>query len=219
MIKVFSEYEIYLQSEDFNKIRQEVFERDGYKCIVCGSTENIVPHHLTYKNVYHEELRDLITLCSNCHAIHHNILNREREIDNYYMLSTQSSIIAEIKSRQKEREELGEKIAQEIKDEYLDQDYARNGPLNMADFKVLNEIISQKEEKYKNQTFYINKIKLRDWFVYRRCEFFKRCIDKNISIDEVFQKSHFSYSYLRNNYRKDYIEAKLEEEKLLNKED
>ena len=66
-------YEIYLKSEKWGKIRNEVLERDGNWCQDCEMAIGSEVHHLTYKNIFKEEKADLITLCPVCHGKRHNI--------------------------------------------------------------------------------------------------------------------------------------------------
>ncbi len=40
-----------------------VFRRDGWKCVRCGSQEDLELHHLIKKDV----ARNLVTLCAPCH--------------------------------------------------------------------------------------------------------------------------------------------------------
>ena len=54
------------------KFRDEVFGRDGYKCVFCGKTNNLDAHHITNRNEmpnggYVKE--NGITLC----PVHHSI--------------------------------------------------------------------------------------------------------------------------------------------------
>lgn len=228
-IAVPSKYELYLRSPEFAEIRQKVFARDNYKCVVCGSKEKLVPHHLTYVNVYNEQLHDLITVCSRCHAIYHNIEKRKDYIESFYHQSQENYY----KKLQEEREENARRykeeetrrkrecdsIVQEIKDEYLNKDYCKNGDLDMCDWTVLNPIIEKKAEEHEVSPFGINKSKLQKWFIYRRCEFFKRCLDANISLSQMQQKTKFDHQYLWRWYSRPKVEAKLNEEKELFKED
>ncbi len=59
-------YDQYLNSPEWAKIRQAVFERDFYTCQHCYGIAEVV-HHLTYVRQYHELLEDLISLCRDCH--------------------------------------------------------------------------------------------------------------------------------------------------------
>lgn len=50
---------------------KKVRERDGNKCVLCGSTEHLNAHHLMPKKFwkdYRLELNNGITLCCKCHS-------------------------------------------------------------------------------------------------------------------------------------------------------
>jgi hypothetical protein len=65
------EYNKYLKSDYWIGIKEQVLERDSYKCRLCGSKECLNVHHSTYNNLYNEDLNDLITLCKRCHSNYH----------------------------------------------------------------------------------------------------------------------------------------------------
>ena len=65
-------YNKYLQSPEWEAKRQAVLKRDEYKCVKCGSQDELQVHHLTYDHVYNEPLKDLITLCKKCHYKTHH---------------------------------------------------------------------------------------------------------------------------------------------------
>ena len=64
-------YERYLQTPEWAAIRRMALDRDGNKCTQCGSTTVLQAHHVTYKRRGHEKLKDLKTLCKNCHEQTH----------------------------------------------------------------------------------------------------------------------------------------------------
>ena len=64
-------YRAYLLSPKWYKLREQVKKRDKNRCRVCKTTKNLHVHHLTYKRIYNEELKDLITLCSYHHRLIH----------------------------------------------------------------------------------------------------------------------------------------------------
>jgi 5-methylcytosine-specific restriction endonuclease McrA len=55
--------------------REEIFARDGHKCLVCGSAEKLVIHHKDHhgrgKEKPNNDPQNLMTVCTSCHAAHH----------------------------------------------------------------------------------------------------------------------------------------------------
>lgn len=64
--EVKNNYQEYLNSDDWKWKSNQRRLMDG-KCRLCGKPFDLNVHHLTYKNVPHESMNDLITLCSHCH--------------------------------------------------------------------------------------------------------------------------------------------------------
>lgn len=71
------EYQKYLRSSWFKKVREIVLDRDNHRCLTCGATSEqrvLNCHHSQYEGVLGNELEHLdkmVTLCSCCHnAIH-----------------------------------------------------------------------------------------------------------------------------------------------------
>lgn len=61
-------------SDEWERLRTYVLERDEYKCRKCGSAINVEVHHIKYPEVWGEEdPRDLIALCHDCHEELHKI--------------------------------------------------------------------------------------------------------------------------------------------------
>jgi len=60
-------YNEYLNSDQWLKLKENVKDRDGNKCVNCGSTISLHVHHFHYDNVGDEDLDDLITVCYECH--------------------------------------------------------------------------------------------------------------------------------------------------------
>ena len=44
----------------------------GHKCAICGSTENIDVHHLTYERIFNEDIEDLEPVCRERHKKIHS---------------------------------------------------------------------------------------------------------------------------------------------------
>lgn len=77
----YSNYNDYLQSEEWDKKRQQRLVIDNFRCQMChgyGTQRNpLQVHHITYRNIYKEDVfRDLVTLCRDCHLGIHHMMNR-----------------------------------------------------------------------------------------------------------------------------------------------
>ena len=80
MCEVSVNYHEYIASKEWEAKRQERLEIDGHKCAVCGCTEGLSVHHLTYERLGHEDaLNDLITACSR----HHHLLDTLERFQRY----------------------------------------------------------------------------------------------------------------------------------------
>ena len=58
-------------SKEYKAFRKQVLQRDNYKCIKCGETENLQIHHIKPTKDYPELIMDLDnvqTLCLLCHS-------------------------------------------------------------------------------------------------------------------------------------------------------
>lgn len=217
-IEVPSRYEAYLQTEQFDAIRQAVFARDSHRCVICGSTDTLQAHHLTYRNLYHEPTSDLITLCRNCHSIYHAIDKRREAVEAVYQQEEYRRNIENATNSYENIKKESDKIAQEIKDEYSLKDYCKNGNFDMCSWAVLNRVIDSKCKQHRIKYYSGNKNELLAYFVYRRCEFLLRCMDANISLSKLASRTKFDRQWLVKWYRRDKCEAKINEEKELYKE-
>lgn len=63
----------------FFNIREDIRNRDGNKCVVCGSVYRICVHHIDYNKKNCDAL-NLITLCNSCNII----VNKNREYWSYF---------------------------------------------------------------------------------------------------------------------------------------
>ena len=68
--KIYGGYSRYLQHKDWKEKREQRLRIDNYKCNECGNYAGHV-HHLNYDSIYDEDMKDLISLCGNCHANKH----------------------------------------------------------------------------------------------------------------------------------------------------
>ena len=61
-----------LDSTSYHDLHQQVLERDGWRCQVCGSMQNLQVHHLKFRSHSgSDEEQNLITLCAECHERMH----------------------------------------------------------------------------------------------------------------------------------------------------
>lgn len=65
------DYNKYLKTNYWKGIKDQVLERDGFKCRLCNSEKELHVHHRTYDYLEDEKLEELITLCKRCHYITH----------------------------------------------------------------------------------------------------------------------------------------------------
>ena len=65
----YDKYLAYLDSETWRKLRNECLRRDEFKCVICGSPNDLNAHHLIYPHFLGtESVHDLITVCKSCHV-------------------------------------------------------------------------------------------------------------------------------------------------------
>lgn len=67
----FIDYKKYLRSDYWNEIKEQVLERDDYRCRLCDSKKDLQVHHRTYEFLGNEKIEELLTLCKKCHYIVH----------------------------------------------------------------------------------------------------------------------------------------------------
>lgn len=62
------DYNSYIESDAWKEKARHIRERDGYRCRICGCSDDALEvHHITYANLYQEQDDDLITVCHSCH--------------------------------------------------------------------------------------------------------------------------------------------------------
>lgn len=72
------DYELYIQSTAWKQKREEFlrYNKGKKKCKCCGRTKRIHVHHLHYKNLGDEQMKDLMYLCEECHMALHSMISR-----------------------------------------------------------------------------------------------------------------------------------------------
>ena len=96
-IKIQSEYEKFLESPLWHKMRRQIISRDGGKCTTCGSKYKLQVHHKIYRGgIGNEHPSDLITLCANCHKKIHkkgnHVSNKTRSLSGEVKIYTKEEI-------------------------------------------------------------------------------------------------------------------------------
>ena len=71
------DYKAYLNSNHWKRVRKRTLKHYGYKCMICGNTNNLQVHHNNYKCLNHECYKDLIVLCSYHHKMIHGKLKED----------------------------------------------------------------------------------------------------------------------------------------------
>jgi 5-methylcytosine-specific restriction endonuclease McrA len=57
---------------NYAKLREQVLQRDSWRCQFCGSMRNLEVHHQQFRSRSGEDKEEnLITLCTNCHSSIH----------------------------------------------------------------------------------------------------------------------------------------------------
>ena len=57
-----------------NTERKSIYRRDGYQCALCGSGRYLQIHHYIHRGQHGSNSpHNLITLCSDCHALAHGL--------------------------------------------------------------------------------------------------------------------------------------------------
>ena len=61
-----------LDPESYERLRQRVLHRDGWRCQSCGTMSNLEVHHKQFRSHSGRDSEEnLITLCCTCHANAH----------------------------------------------------------------------------------------------------------------------------------------------------
>jgi hypothetical protein len=67
-------YQEYLKTAHWKLLSEKVKRRAKYRCQLCNAEGVLNVHHRTYERRGHEQLKDLICLCRQCHAKFHDKL-------------------------------------------------------------------------------------------------------------------------------------------------
>jgi 5-methylcytosine-specific restriction endonuclease McrA len=65
---------IRLDRPEYEKLRQEILRRDGWRCQACGANSSLEVHHQEFRSRGGcDSEENLITLCAVCHINVHNV--------------------------------------------------------------------------------------------------------------------------------------------------
>src|SRR5437867_14199 len=65
-------HRLKLGRKEYAALQRQVLERDGWRCQICGSAQDLQVHHLKFRSKSgNDELPNLIALCARCHRLQH----------------------------------------------------------------------------------------------------------------------------------------------------
>lgn len=65
------DYWEYIKSDLWKQRRYAALERADFRCELCGETDNLNVHHLTYERLGNEDPHDLMVICGGHHWMEH----------------------------------------------------------------------------------------------------------------------------------------------------
>jgi ATP-dependent DNA helicase RecQ len=66
-----------LEPASYERLRQQVLRRDGWRCQSCGTMVNLEVHHKEFRSHSgHDSEENLITLCTSCHRETHQVVKQ-----------------------------------------------------------------------------------------------------------------------------------------------
>jgi 5-methylcytosine-specific restriction endonuclease McrA len=68
------DYREYLKTEHWRVTSLAAKKRASFRCQLCNGIDRLNTHHRTYERLWQELPEDLIVLCEDCHAKHHDKL-------------------------------------------------------------------------------------------------------------------------------------------------
>lgn len=70
-----------LDPVSYDSLRQQVLQRDSWRCQFCGVMTNLETHHMQFRSRSGDDSElNLITLCTACHAERHRVLRALRTL-------------------------------------------------------------------------------------------------------------------------------------------
>jgi len=105
-----------LYSDRWDNIRHQVYQRDGFRCVMCGKKTKLHAHHVVPVQVSHDNsINNLVSVCGHCHrkleAIGYKILESGGHKDD--VRRVEFRMIAEAQLKLKRRQDNYEKKLEE----------------------------------------------------------------------------------------------------------
>ena len=69
------DYFEYMNSDDWKEERRKQLGIHGYRCEICGSTNDLQVHHISYERGEHPSDEDCAVLCRDCHRKLHYVID------------------------------------------------------------------------------------------------------------------------------------------------
>lgn len=99
-----TEYNDYLNSNEWSQKRQEAYAIHGKACQRCKSTNRLHVHHKTYARFKYEIVKtDLAVLCNDCHKYFHQLVSHTSIRDTNAFIKGEVIVKRERKPRIKHR--------------------------------------------------------------------------------------------------------------------
>lgn len=70
----------FYDSPEWQAIRSMRFAKDGFRCVDCGSIDNLQAHHLSNFDYDNPDIDQLVTVCEKCHNRRTNEIETQRRI-------------------------------------------------------------------------------------------------------------------------------------------
>ena len=67
---------------EYQALRNQVLRRDGWRCQLCGTSNDLHVHHVKSRSSLGDDtMRNLITICAKCHESFHRRTHLIQDID------------------------------------------------------------------------------------------------------------------------------------------
>ncbi len=92
------EYQTYLQSQEWQHVRQDAFKEQGDGCLACGSFLGVQLHHIYYpQDIWATDSEHVIPLCRKCHETAHCMAEKPYTWDYSKLEATKQRVLLNLK--------------------------------------------------------------------------------------------------------------------------